>query len=1092
LGGASVRPINLLLLAGLLVSLAGGALSPAKPVLAAISSPFAPASHNVTLPGRLVNLKALPASPTTSHSNSPIPFLPRDQATFAAAQQLANQGKTGRRSGVAALPRSNAQASTSAPLTAQQLAAFPVMDLSRQVTSFGADQNVSPPDTQLGAGPANLVEATNSSLSIWTKAGAFVSSVDLNVMLSAPTGFHIYDPRILYDTESGRWFLSALGASDTSNDSLVYIAASTTSDPAAAWYIGGRGMPGVLGDQPMTGVSTDKVVISWNDFTGPTPATTVFSGQETWVLQKSDLTSSLPIHATAFGPETSRFRIVPSQSLTPSATEWLTWNTFGPAIGVIAITGTPAAGNVGWTEHDLAMQATSVPPSPRQPSGVAVTAAIDDRFLSATWQGGMLWVSGTDGCTPTGDFTSRDCMKFVGISTSGIAPTVLRDFDGSENGIDIYYPAVSLDSSGDLVISYSASSPTLFPSAFAVDSLAKSPATLENQITLASGLASYQGGTTSRWGDYSASAPDPTNPADVWVTAEYQASATTLSNWGTSTGRLAIRPSMTAVSPNVGAIAGGTSVTITGSHFQSGAAVSFGANAATSVVVVNGEQITATTPAGAAGAVDVAVTNVDGSTGTLVAAYTYTTSVVVSSVAPNSGSLGGRTSVTITGANFTGATAVTFGVTAATSFAIVSDSQVTAVSPARAGGLVDVTVTTPAGTSATAPADQFTYTLLTWYFPWYDLQSPGMRADTIHITNESGSTANGTIAIPAATTIPFSVLNGENRYFSFTAGTIGGPVTLTSDQPVLATLRAWYYQSFNETPARPASAAATVQYFPWYDLQSSGMRADTIHITNVSGSPATGTIALPGATSLTFTVNPGRDNYFSFPSGTIGGPVTLTSSQPVLASLRAWYYQSFNEVQGRAATAAAMTQYFPWYDVASAGVNADTIHLTNESGALATGTIALGTNTLNFSLGTGLDGYFAFPGGTIGGPVTITSDQPVLASLRAWYYQSFNEIQGRSAAAAAKLQYFPWYDIASPGVRADTIHITNESGIMATGTIALGTQTIPFTVNTGTDQYYAFPGGTIGGPVTITSDQPVLASLRAWYYQSFNEVPGYR
>jgi hypothetical protein len=78
-------------------------------------------------------------------------------------------------------------------------------------------------------------------------------------------------------------------------------------------------------------------------------------------------------------------------------------------------------------------------------------------------------------------------------------------------------------------------------------------------------------------------------------------------------------------------------------------------------------------------------------------------------------------------------------------------------------------------------------------------------------------------------------------------------------------------------------------------------------------------------------------------------------------------------------------------------------------------------------------------------------------------------------------------------VRADTIHITNESGTTATGTIAIpNASTINFTVPSAQDAYFAFPGGTIGGPVTILSDQPVLASLRAWYYQSFNEVPGYR
>jgi hypothetical protein len=33
-----------------------------------------------------------------------------------------------------------------------------------------------------------------------------------------------------------------------------------------------------------------------------------------------------------------------------------------------------------------------------------------------------------------------------------------------------------------------------------------------------------------------------------------------------------------------------------------------------------------------------------------------------------------------------------------------------------------------------------------------------------------------------------------------------------------------------------------------------------------------------------------------------------------------------------------------------------------------------------------------------------------------------------------------------------------------------------------------FPPGTIGGPVTATSNQPVLASQRVPYYSSFNEL----
>ena len=83
-------------------------------------------------------------------------------------------------------------------------------------------------------------------------------------------------------------------------------------------------------------------------------------------------------------------------------------------------------------------------------------------------------------------------------------------------------------------------------------------------------------------------------------------------------------PSVSTITPNSGTTAGGTSVTIGGSGFVSGATVTIGGTAATSVVVVNGSTITATTPAHAAGTVNVVVQNPDAQSGTLTNGYTYT------------------------------------------------------------------------------------------------------------------------------------------------------------------------------------------------------------------------------------------------------------------------------------------------------------------------------------------------------------------------------------------------------------------------------------------------------------------------------------
>jgi len=70
---------------------------------------------------------------------------------------------------------------------------------------------------------------------------------------------------------------------------------------------------------------------------------------------------------------------------------------------------------------------------------------------------------------------------------------------------------------------------------------------------------------------------------------------------------------------------------------------------------------------------------------------------VVSSVSPSSGSAG--SSVALDGTGLTGATGVEFGSTAAESFTVDSDTQITAVVPAGEGA-VEVVVTTPAGVSA--------------------------------------------------------------------------------------------------------------------------------------------------------------------------------------------------------------------------------------------------------------------------------------------------------------------------------------------------------------------------------------------------------
>jgi hypothetical protein len=81
----------------------------------------------------------------------------------------------------------------------------------------------------------------------------------------------------------------------------------------------------------------------------------------------------------------------------------------------------------------------------------------------------------------------------------------------------------------------------------------------------------------------------------------------------------------------------------------------------------------------------------------------------VKKISPAKGPAAGGTSVTVTGTGFTGATAVDFGSSSAQSFTVNSATSITATSPAETTGTVDVTVTTPNGTSAISTKDHFTF-----------------------------------------------------------------------------------------------------------------------------------------------------------------------------------------------------------------------------------------------------------------------------------------------------------------------------------------------------------------------------------------------
>jgi hypothetical protein len=153
--------------------------------------------------------------------------------------------------------------------------------------------------------------------------------------------------------------------------------------------------------------------------------------------------------------------------------------------------------------------------------------------------------------------------------------------------------------------------------------------------------------------------------------------------------------------------------------------------AASSFTVNSANQITATAPPESAGTVDIAVTSSGGTSSTASAdQFSFVPAPTINGLTPTGGAASGGTVVTITGSNFSGANSVKFGNVPA-SFTVNSATQITATAPQESAGTVDVTVSTPGGTSGTCSWDHYTF-----------VNPPVAQNDTLSVVHDQMGSVN--------------------------------------------------------------------------------------------------------------------------------------------------------------------------------------------------------------------------------------------------------------------------------------------------------------------------------------------------------------
>ena len=326
-------------------------------------------------------------------------------------------------------------------------------------------------------------------------------------------------------------------------------------------------------------------------------------------------------------------------------------------------------------------------------------------------------------------------------------------------------------------------------------------------------------------------------------------------------------PVANSLSPNVGPIAGGTSVTITGSNFIPGdTTVTIGGNLVPAglVTVNSSTSLTFNTPAHAAGNVAVNTATSIGSSAAIPGGFTYTEAPTTSSLTPTIGSTSGGTSVTITGTNFVpGDTTVTIGgnLVSAGLVTVNSSTSLTFNTPAHAEGNVAVSVATSGGVSNTVPGG-FTYASI---------------PTTTSLTPIAGPIAGGTSV----------TITGTNFVVGNTSVTIGGIVVAAGS----VTVNSSTSLTFN-TPAHAAGNVAV-------SITSSGGASNAVPGGFTYEAPPTTTSLTPiagsvlGGTSVTVT---GTNFVVGDTTVTIGGnlipagsvvvnsPTSLTFSTPAHAA----------------------------------------------------------------------------------------------------------------------------------------------------------------------------------------------------------------
>ncbi len=429
----------------------------------------------------------------------------------------------------------------------QQIAGGRAPDLGLTFPSLDIDDccgggQLTPPDPDLAVGNDHIVAVVNAAFMVHaqTDGSVVVGPTTFSAFFAALGGGCVsfpFDPNALYDEEAGRYILAADG------DGAFYcVGVSVTDDPTGSWHLYAfpTNVGGAFFDYPHIGVGSDAIYVGANMFGGGTG--------RVWALDKWAMYDGLPAASVTQATGTDDT----PQPLKAHGFADGTW----PAGGVHYILTHRSGGGqfalYRWIDpfganllsvaavfnmQDYHGVSVGFPVSNQQQGGGAIEAN-DNRGLDFEWRDGSGWMTSIVSCNPGGG--TVNCIQWAEIDLASIAVVQAGVFASS--GVYRYFPDLAVNACGDMLVGYTRSSVSEWPSIFAAGrESGDPPGVVGGEVLVKAGEQRFTGydGVPYRWGDYTGLSVSP-DGRTLWYLGEYSKLdvANQSANWGTYVGAL--------------------------------------------------------------------------------------------------------------------------------------------------------------------------------------------------------------------------------------------------------------------------------------------------------------------------------------------------------------------------------------------------------------------------------------------------------------------------------------------------------------------------------------------------------------------------